>query len=154
MIPVTVQSPSAGDAAYSARATSPLADIAAVVNAIPPELAAPASVLSAQPDASELREAPPRPAQPAHPARHWVQIAGAANRAGLPSELARLRGLAPDQLGRRAAYTTPLRFTNRLLVGPFDSNAEAQEFINQLARRNVAAFAWTSPAGQEIEPLQ
>lgn len=145
MIPITVQSPSADEAALPSRATSLLADIAEVVNALPPELASPPSA---------AREAPPRAAQSAHPSRHWVQIAGAANRAGLPSELARLRGLAPDQLGRRAAYTTPLRFTNRLLVGPFDSNADAQEFVNQLARRNVAAFTWTSPAGQEIERLQ
>jgi hypothetical protein len=140
MNPVSVQPPAAGDAALPTRASSSLADIVAVVNALPPELALPPSVQSAQPRA--------------HPARHWVQIAGAANRAGLPSELARLRGLAPDQLGHRPAFTTPLRFTNRLLVGPFDSEAEAQELVNQLARRNVAAFAWTSPAGQEIERLQ
>ena len=79
---------------------------------------------------------------------------GGANRAGLPRELARLRELAPDQLGRRTAYTTPLRATNRLLVGPFTSEREAQEFVNQLARHSVTAFAWTSEAGQEIERLQ
>ena len=52
------------------------------------------------------------------------------------------------------AYTTTARATNRLLVGPFASNRAAQEFVNQLAGRNVTAFAWTSAAGQEIERLQ
>jgi tetratricopeptide (TPR) repeat protein len=120
---------------------STLADIAAVINALPLE---PHAASTRAPEASFV----------AHPSRHWVQIAGAANRAGLPAEFARLRGLAPDELARRSAYTTPLRFTNRLLVGPFDSDREAQAFVNQLAARNVAAFAWTSPAGQEIERLQ
>ena len=83
-----------------------------------------------------------------------MQIAGGANRAALPREFARLRALAPQQLGRRDPYTTTARATNRLLVGPFASNRAAQEFVNQLAGRNVTAFAWTSAAGQEIERLQ
>jgi hypothetical protein len=83
-----------------------------------------------------------------------VQIAGGANRAALPREFARLREQAPAQLGRRAAYTAALRATNRLLVGPFGSAREAQAFVNQLAQHNVAAFAWTSEAGEEIVRLQ
>jgi hypothetical protein len=81
-----------------------------------------------------------------------VQIAGGANRAGLPRELARLRALAPE-LANRTAWTTPLNATNRLLVGPFTSARQAQEFVNRLAERQVASFAWTSPAGQQIERL-
>lgn len=96
----------------------------------------------------------PRAAQPAHPSRHWVQVAGGANRAGLPREFARLRGLAPALLNGRAAYTTPLNATNRLLVGPFASTREAQAFVNQLGERDISAFAWTSPAGQEVDRLQ
>jgi hypothetical protein len=104
---------------------------------------------------AQRREARPRrPAPPAHPSRHWVQVAGGANRATLPREFARLRTLAPRLLGGRTAYTTPLRATNRLLVGPFASAREAQAFVNQLAASNVPAFAWTSEAGQEIERLQ
>ena len=74
-----------------------------------------------------------------------MQIAGGVDRASLPREFARLRALAPQQLGRRTAFTAPLRTTNRLLVGPFASAREAQDFVNQLARHNVEAFAWTEP---------
>ena len=81
-----------------------------------------------------------------------MQVAGGANRAALPAELARLRAKAPELAGR-TAWTTPLNATNRLLVGPFPSAREAQEFVNRLAERDVAAFAWTSPAGQEIHRL-
>lgn len=144
-----------------ARASS-LADIAAIVQALAAE---PSRTVSAQatperqPQAQtpqpgpERRRVDSRAAQP-NPSRHWVQIAGAANRAGLPREFIRLRSLAPAELSGRTAYTTPLRATNRLLVGPFPSQSEAQAFVNRLSRRNVAAFAWTSPAGQEIERLQ
>jgi len=141
-----------------------LADIAELVRTLPAEdRSRPAAPFQAPPPRSApaaeapratARPAPARPAQPTHPSRHWVQIAGGANRAALPREFARLREQAPAQLGRRAAYTAALRATNRLLVGPFGSAREAQAFVNQLAQHNVAAFAWTSEAGEEIVRLQ
>jgi Flp pilus assembly protein TadD len=140
-----------------------LADIAELVRTLPPEeerrRASPFTAPPPRPaPVAETARAPARPArapraQPAHPSRHWVQIAGGANRAALPREFTRLREQAPDQLGRRVAYTATLRATNRLLVGPFDSAREAQEFVNQLARHNVSAFAWTSEAGEAVERL-
>jgi hypothetical protein len=83
-----------------------------------------------------------------------VQIATGADRAGLPREFTRLRGLAPDQLRGKQAWTAPLRATNRLLVGPFASTREAQALVNALGTHDIQAFAWTSDAGQEIERLQ
>ncbi len=139
----------------------PFAEIAAVVNELPQDAPPPAprEQRPAPPAAEASRPAPQRaqrqrPAQPAHPSRHWVQIAGGANKTTLPREFARLRGLAPDLLGRQQAWTTPLNATNRLLVGPFPSAREAQAFVNRLAGQNLSAFAWTSPQGQEIERLQ
>jgi hypothetical protein len=147
-------------AASEPPATAPsnaLADIAALVNALPQE---PARAEPPAPPAARTatRAAQPRtrttPAPPANPPRHWVQIATGPDRSLLPREFTRLRARAPEQLGRRAAYTAPLRATNRLLVGPFASTREAQEFVNQLAHHNVSAFAWTSAAGQEIDRIQ
>jgi cell division protein FtsN len=89
----------------------------------------------------------------AQPSRHWVQVAGTAEKDELGSEFARLRAKAPKLLAGRSAWTAPLRFTNRLLVGPFKSDAEAQDFVNELAKADLTAFTWTSPAGQEIVKL-
>ena len=151
--------------AESASGAPSLADIAAVVNGLPDEQPSqPAPTVTTPAPArqsvrlAEARTPASRPARqeapkPANPSRHWVQIAGGVDRASLPREYARLRALAPDQLGRRAAYWAPLRTTNRLLVGPFASASEAQEFVNQLSRHHVTAFAWTSAAGQEIQRL-
>jgi hypothetical protein len=93
------------------------------------------------------------PPKPKEPSRHWVQIAGGADKAAMDREFARIKAKAPKLLGSRTPWTTPLRFTNRLLVGPFDSTEEAQEFVNELAKLDLSAFSWTSPAGQEIVKL-
>ncbi|TFI57948.1 SPOR domain-containing protein [Sphingomonas parva] len=94
-----------------------------------------------------------KPAPPAEPARVWVQVAGGAQKAALPREFDRLKAKAPKLLAARSAWTTPLKATNRLLVGPFKTEKEAQEFVNELAKSKLDGFAWTSEAGQKIEKL-
>ncbi len=139
-----------------------LGDLLSVLEALPdpeaprpaPARAEPRPARTAEVRPAPQRQAARRPAQPAHPSRHWVQVAGGANRAALPATFARLRERAAALLASRTAYTTPLNATNRLLVGPFDSSRAAQAFVNQLAEKDISAFAWTSPAGQEIERLR
>jgi hypothetical protein len=148
-----------------------LADLAATLAAIgddpPPPAPPPAAKPSAAPArtasrpaattaaardrAAAAKKAPPPP--PREASRVWVQVAGGANRSGLPREFARLKAKAPKLLGSRAAWTVPVNATNRLLVGPFPSSREAQAFVNELAKSDVAGFAWTSAAGQKVERL-
>ncbi len=111
-------------------------------------------ILAATPRAGQRNVRARTPAPPANPSRHWVQVAGGANKAALGLGFATIRDRAPALLRGRTPYTTPLRATNRILVGPFRTPAEAQAFVNQLARSGVPAFAWTSEAGQEIERIQ
>jgi hypothetical protein len=82
-----------------------------------------------------------------------VQVAGGADKDALPREFTRLKTKAPKALATRTAWTTPLKATNRLLVGPFKSDAEAQAFVNELKKAELSGFAWTSDAGQKIEKL-
>jgi Flp pilus assembly protein TadD len=143
--------------------------VAALVQSLPTEQSAPpparpaarearATTAEARPtrtaEAQPSRSRSARNAPPPNPARHWVQVAGGANRASMPREFARLRDQAPALLRSRTAYVTPANATNRLLVGPFDSEREAQAFVNRLGQSDVRAFAWTSAAGQEIERLR
>jgi len=97
-------------------------------------------------------KAKPDPAR-TEPARHWVQVAGGANISDLPKAWSGLVAKAPAELRGRQTWTTPLRFTNRLLVGPFKTPAEAQAFVNTIGKKGLSAFAWTSEAGQKIEKL-
>jgi len=109
---------------------------------------------AAKKDGAAAKEAAAKKeAGPKEPSRHWVQIAGGANEAAMNSEFKRLKAKAPKLLASRTAWTTPLKATNRLLVGPFKTGKEAQEFVNELAKLDLAAFSWTSPAGQEIVKL-
>lgn len=87
------------------------------------------------------------------PARQWVQVAGGARVADLPRTWRALAAKAPAEFKGKQAWTTPLRFTNRLLVGPFKTGAEAQMFVNAVGKKGVSTFAWSSEAGQKIEKL-
>jgi Flp pilus assembly protein TadD len=146
---------------------SSFADVAALVAALPEVETPPVRVSpppppppSPRPSASASRQPARKPPSPPPPppaareaARHWVQVAGGADRAALPREFTRLKTKAPTVFGSRTAWVARAGATNRLLVGPFPSESEAQEFVNALAGKDVAAFTWTSAAGQAVDRL-
>jgi hypothetical protein len=136
-----------GPAARPAVEEKPAAQRAQVAKAVTPPPAA------SKPTAAKAQAAKTKPSPPREPSRIWVQIAGGSDKAGLPREYARLKGQAPKLFGGMTAWTTPLRATNRLLVGPFKTENEAQAFVNQLNKAKLAGFSWTSSAGQVIEKL-
>ncbi|PCD03667.1 hypothetical protein COC42_04740 [Sphingomonas spermidinifaciens] len=94
----------------------------------------------------------PEPKKPAEPARWWVQVAGGANVADLPKAWNALVAKSPALKGKQA-WTTPLRFTNRLLTGPFASGSEAQALVNTLGKGGLSAFTFQSEAGQKVSRL-
>ena len=138
--------------------TEKAADLGALMAAIE----VPASELKRDEDAVDLskitpaKPAPPKPKPvaspppPKHPSRHWVQIAGGANSTTLAREYKRIAAIAPDAFKGKKGYWTPLNQTNRILTGPFESSNEAQNFVNLLAKSDIAAFTFTSDEGQEI----
>lgn len=145
--------PAAPPSPALARATPqpPKPDPAAERAAAEKAKAAAAKAAQAKAAAAEAKAAAAK--AKAEPARHWVQVAGGANVGALPREWKRLVEQAPAEFRGKQAWTTPLRFTNRLLAGPFKSTGEAQAFVNAIAGKGLSAFAWTSEAGQKIEKL-
>jgi hypothetical protein len=89
----------------------------------------------------------------ANPSRIWVQVAGGAYEGDLPKAWAKVKAKAPDAFKGKTGWTTPLRATNRVLAGPFKSDDAAQDFVNQLAKKGIHAFAFTSDKGQKIDKL-
>lgn len=84
---------------------------------------------------------------------NWVQLAGGSNRNFMASEYKKLSAKS-SLLKRRDGYVSAGRDYFRLLVGPFDSKAEAQAFVNKLAKDGVDGFSWTrTPAQLKIEKL-
>lgn len=87
------------------------------------------------------------------PSRIWVQVAGGANEGDLPKEWAKVREKAPAAFKGKSGWMTPLRATNRVLTGPFKTDAEARSFVNTLAKEGVSGFSFTSEAGQKVTRL-
>ena len=85
--------------------------------------------------------------------RHWVQIAHGSQRAALAVQYRQVHAQAPALVESRPAWTVADRDTNRLLIGPFDDERSAQDLIDQLSQRHIAAVPWTSTAGQSIDRL-
>lgn len=104
-------------------------------------------------DAKAAKEAKAKKAVPSHPSRIWVQVLTGANKDVMDNEWRRLVKEAPELLRSRKPYLSPWRSNFRLLTGPFESEAAAQEFVTKLKKSGVASYQWTSPAGQTVDTL-
>lgn len=103
------------------------------------------------PAAKPAEKAPPKPA---HPSRIWVQVATGRDKNALGFDWRRMAREAEVPLRGKQAFVSAWGQTNRLLTGPFETEAAANAFIAQLRRAGVnGAFLWTSPAGQVVDRL-
>ncbi|WP_265528925.1 SPOR domain-containing protein [Sphingomicrobium marinum] len=84
---------------------------------------------------------------------HWVQLAGGRQDA-MSYEWRRLRRAANGALDGQKGHVTQGVDFFRLLVGPFDNRAQAQEMVNKLRAQGVDSFTWQrNPARLKIEEL-
>ena len=103
--------------------------------------------------AQDAKDAKAKKAAPSHPSRIWVQVLTGGNKDMMDNEWRRLIKEAPEVLRGRKPYMSPWRSNFRLLTGPFESEAAAQDFIGKLRKSGVSSYQWTSPAGQAIDTL-
>ena len=94
-----------------------------------------------------------KPSAPSHPSRIWIQLAAGRDKAALGFDWRKQTRAAADLFKARKGWTTPWGQTNRLLVGPFESQAAAATFLKELKKKDADAFVWTSPAGQAVDAL-
>jgi len=88
------------------------------------------------------------------PGTNWVQLSGGSHQDRMEREYKRLSAKAGKLLKSRPGYVTGGKDYFRLLVGPFDSKGDAQEFVNKLAKEGVDGFSWTrTPAKIKIEKI-
>lgn len=91
---------------------------------------------------------------PAHPSRIWVQIAAGKNKKALAFDWNRFVKENRATFKGRDGYTSAWGATNRLLTGPFESEAAAKAYIAKLKKAGFdGVFMWTSPAGQVVDSL-
>ena len=140
-------------ATRQAAADKKLADRKAAAKAAADKKAAAAKALADQEAADErAAAAEEKKAARTNPSRIWVQVAGGANEGDLEKAWSGARSKAAALQGH-SGWTTPLRATNRVLTGPFKTDAEARAFVNQLAKQGVSAFPFTSDQGQKVTKL-
>jgi hypothetical protein len=89
----------------------------------------------------------------ANPARIWVQIASGANDAYLGQAWKTITAKAPQAFRGKAGYSQSVRATNRVMTGPFKTDAEARAFVNQLARQGVPSYSVSTEAGEAVTRL-
>ena len=108
------------------------------------------TVAKAEKAAADRKLAEATAAAKKSPARVWVQVATGANESGLGITWKRLREKAPDTFKGLSATYVPFKATNRVLVGPFKSGAEARALVNTMNKAGLSGNIYSSDAGQEI----
>lgn len=97
---------------------------------------------------------PVKPAPPSHPSRIWVQLATGRDKQALGFDWRKFARDDAEVFKGRKPFTSAFGQSTRLITGPFESQAQATAFVNQLKRAGVnGAYVWTSPAGQVVDAL-
>jgi hypothetical protein len=118
------------------------------------QITPPREVAKGETETAEAPEPAEVEAKPAHPSRHWVQIATGQNRDGLAYDWRRLTGDLEGNLDGKGPFTAPWGEAHRLLAGPFDSLKSAREMVKTLQELGLDCFAYTSPEGQEVTAVK
>ena len=83
-----------------------------------------------------------------------MQVATGRDKAALAFDWRRMNRQSADVFRGKQSFTSVWGQTNRLLTGPFATEAAANAFIVQLRRAEVdGAFVFNSPAGQVVDRL-
>lgn len=93
-------------------------------------------------------------AKPSHPSRIWVQVATGRSRKMLALDWGKMVKADPKVFKGKTGYTSAWGQTNRLLTGPFETEAAADAYMEKLVKAGLEKpFMWTSPAGQVVDAL-
>ena len=85
--------------------------------------------------------------------RIWVQVSSLADASRLNVEWRRVRGAAGEALVGQLPYVQRAGATNRLLVGPYATEAAARQAVARLKARRVDSLINRTPAGANLVPL-
>jgi len=99
-------------------------------------------------------KAPPPPPPPAHPSRIWVQIGVGRSASRLAFDWRHMVRDGGKLFKGKSPSTAAWGRTNRLLVGPFESDEAAGVWAAKAKGDHPDAFVWTSSAGQVVDPLE
>jgi len=102
----------------------------------------------------KAREKVKEPPVPQHPSRIWVQVAAGRDNERILFDWRKLQRSEGELFKGQNPSISDWGRTNRVLVGPFDTEAAARAF-NEKAHKagHGDSFVWISPAGQVVDSL-
>ncbi len=91
---------------------------------------------------------------PSHPSRIWVQLGVGRDHQAMAADWRRMARQSTKALAGRQAFVTDNGARDRMLTGPFATEAAARAFVALLDTAGMSGpYVWISPAGQVVEPL-
>lgn len=100
---------------------------------------------------------PPKPKpevrKPAEPSRIWVQVGVGRNTGAFAFDWRRLARQADGALDGKGPWAVKYGATNRMLAGPFPSQAAAREAIKRLKAKDIDSLPFTSDAGETVTKI-
>jgi hypothetical protein len=100
------------------------------------------------------KPAPKAPPPPQHPSRIWVQVGVGRDTAKYGFDWRKLNKDAPELFKSRKPYSSDMGRTNRLVTGPFETEAEAKAYVAKLLKAGIGgSYMWVSPAGQAVDAV-
>ncbi|MBX9896790.1 MAG: SPOR domain-containing protein [Qipengyuania sp.] len=142
-------------AAPASSAPAAAVDIARLAGARPPALA-PTLKSPAKPAAKPAAKPKPevrKPAKPTEPARVWIQLGVGRNTAAFAFDWKKLARQAGGVLDGKGPWAARYGATNRMLAGPFPSDAAAKAAIKRLKDKDIDALPFSSDEGEKVTKI-
>lgn len=128
-------------------------DITKLAAARPPAPAAkPPARPTAKPDKKPKPEAK-KPAKAAEPARVWVQVGVGRNTSAFAFDWKKLAKQAGGVLDGKGPWAVKYGATNRMLAGPFPTEAAAKAAIKRLKDKKIEALPFSSDEGEKVTKI-
>lgn len=111
------------------------------------------TVVAKPPVAKPKPEAKKPPAKPAEPAREWIQVGVGRNTAAFAFDWKRLAKQAGGALDGKGPWAVKYGATNRMLAGPFPTEAAARAALKRLKDKDIDALPFSSDAGEKVTKI-
>ncbi len=143
--PAVIAGPAAGAVDIAS-----LAPARRVATATPPK---PKPVPASAKPAAEKPKPKPKVEKPAEPARIWAQVGVGRNTAAFAFDWRKLAKQAAGALDGKGPWAAKYGASNRMLAGPYATDAAAKAAIKRLKEKGIEALPFTSDEGEKITKI-
>ena len=104
-------------------------------------------------DARAAKAKAEKAARPAEPARVWVQVGVGRNTGAFAFDWKKLAKQAGGALDGKGPWAVKYGATNRMLAGPFPTDAAAKAAIKRLKEKDIDALPYSSAEGEKVSRI-